>query len=158
MDVSRRKFLGAFSASVAAILSFGGRVATGQTFFTRITGSPTGGISSDELAQLGWSSFNEHLETDFSFSSLQAGRRGARPARLRLVSIKDEDALRKDDSIKEPRCFVLTFSQASRSVPLRQDTYVVDHYALGRFELFISDAGVTDTGFIYTAIINRIEG
>jgi hypothetical protein len=158
MDVSRRRFLGAFSASVAALLSFTSGARGGKEFAGLIGRVRPSGLTFDALSQLGWSSFYENLETDFDFSSLQGGRRGARPARLRLVSIKDEDLLRKGGSVNESRCFVLTFSQSSRATPLRQDTYAVDHFALGRFELFISDAGINDNGFTYTAVINRIAG
>lgn len=158
MDVSRRKFLGAFSASVAALVSFRASAHGGQAFDGLIGRAGYPAMTFDALSQLGWNSFYENLETDFDFSSLQGGRRGARPARLRLVSMKDEDLFRKGASVNESRCFVLTFSQSYRAAPLRQDTYAVDHFALGRFELFISDAGVTDNGFTYTAVINRIVG
>jgi hypothetical protein len=157
MDVTRRKFLGVFSASVAAILSFGGR-AHGIRPLSRLIAPHSSRVTSDALSQLGWSSFNENLDTDFDFSSLQGDRHGARPARLRLVSMKDEDLSAKGESVNESRCFVLSFSQSSRATPLRQDTYTVDHFSLGRFELFISDAAVTDHGFTYTAVINRIVG
>ena len=156
MDVSRRKFLGAFSATIAALLSFGGIAEGGSLRRLLGHGAPT--QIPDALSQLGWSSFYENLYTDFEFSSPQVGRQTARPARLRLTAMKDEDRLRKNASDNGSRCFVLTFSQSSRAAPLRQDTYTVDHFALGRFDLFISDASVTEGGNIYTAVINRIVG
>ncbi len=158
MHVSRREFLGAFSASVAGLLSFKSSAHGAQLFAGLIARSPSSRMTLDALSQLGWNSFYQNLETDFDFSSLQGGRRGARPARLRLVSMKDEDPLRKGWPVGESRCFVLTFSQSSRAAPLRQDTYSVDHFALGRFELFISAAGINDNGFTYTAVMNRIAG
>jgi hypothetical protein len=158
MDVSRRKFLGAFSASVAAILSIGSRAEGGSRSFGLLRRAAPEKMPADALSQLGWNSFNQNLYTDFEFSSLQAGRNSSRPARLRLVSIKDEDNLRKGAPGNESRCFVLTFSQSSRSQRLMQGTYAVNHFALGAFELFISDAGVADSGFTYTAVINRILG
>ncbi len=151
MDVSRRKFLGTLSASAAAVLSLGG-IANGGSLFSGAK------LPSDALSQLCWSSFYENLYTDFEFSSLQGGRNTARPARLRLNLMKDEDPLRKGASVNGSRCFVLTFSQSSRSAPLRQDTYAVNHFALGRFELFISEANLSGGEYVYTAVINRIVG
>lgn len=158
MDVSRRKFLGAFSSSVAGLLTFKASAHGAQVFADFVGRSPSSRMTLDALSQLGWNSFYQYLETDFDFSSLQGARRSARPARLRLVSMKDEDPLRKGWPVGESRCFVLTFSQSSKAATLRQDTYLVEHFALGRFELFISGAGINDYGFSYTAVINRIDG
>lgn len=158
MDVSRRKFLGVFSASFAAILSIVSTTPATSRIAPLIGRAAPVSMLADALSLLGWSSFYENLNTDFEFSGLQSGRNGSRPASLRLVSMKDDDPLRKGASGNDSRCFVLTFSQSSRAARLRQNMYSVNHFALGAFELFISDPAVTEDGFSYTAVINRIVG
>ena len=159
MDVSRRNFLGALSASVAAVLSFGG-IAHGRSRLSRFLALPAVQIPGDGLAQLGWSAFYKYLYTDFEFSNLRGGRPTGRGTRLRLAAIENTDSRRKWRYGGEPKCFVLTFNSQSATggSQLPQDTYAVDHFALGRFELFISEANFTEGVYVYTAVINRIVG
>lgn len=158
MDVSRRKFLNALSASVAAVLAFGGTAHGGSGFSRWFGRSSAVRMRVDNLAQFGWKTFYEQLYTDFEFSSLSGGRHTGRGTRLRLAAIENTDSRSKVRSGREPQCFVLTFNSQSATggAQLRQDTYAVDHFALGRFELFISEANFTDGVYVYTAVINRI--
>jgi hypothetical protein len=152
MNNSRRNFLGKFATSVAAFVSFR-TIGAAQTKSSRSL--PSGmAVASEALARLDWNSFYHQLDTEFEFS-LRGLVRARRPSRLRLAAIKsmDPDAER---GACNPRCFVLNFT--GRTAPLGQDTYAVNHPVLGRFDLFISEASVTEGEYTYTAVINRLVG
>jgi len=55
----------------------------------------------------------------------------------------------------DARSFVLTFKGTADSRRLEQNTYPVEHFALGRFDLFISEGNLVDNEYVYTAVINR---
>jgi hypothetical protein len=54
----------------------------------------------------------------------------------------------------EGECFVLLF-RASGELSELQQTYVVQHEALGKFSLFLVEAGEKGKGASYTAVINH---
>jgi hypothetical protein len=155
MDKSRRSFLGTLAASVAAFLSFRGTGAA-QNRSSRLVGLPAAvDVPGDTLGRLGWTSFYEQIDTDFEFSP-RGLRRAKRPARLRLVGIRNSDTRSEESQAGDPKCFVLTFT--GRSAPLGQDTYSVSHPVLGKFELFISEAALIEGEYSYVAVINRLIG
>ena len=82
-----------------------------------------------------------------------------RPIAFRLADIKNADQGSKGSS-NDPQCFVLLFKANADGnlARLGQDTYAVEHFALGRFELFISDGSLIEGEFVHTAVINRIVG
>jgi hypothetical protein len=66
-----------------------------------------------------------------------------------------DESLRSVPAGGDPRCFVLTFKGTADSRRLEQNTYPVEHFALGRFDLFISEGNLVDNEYVYTAVINR---
>jgi hypothetical protein len=70
-----------------------------------------------------------------------------------LVSISDVGP--KPDRPEAGReCFVLRFRGIET---LRQNTYLVEHAVLGRFDLFLTPAGKNKQGVYYEAVINRLN-
>jgi hypothetical protein len=147
MDSSRRSFLGVLSASAAALLAFRG-TASPQTKSSRVLDA----AAADPLARLGWTAFNQQIDSEFDFFP-RGLVRARRLAKLRLVAMRDINNAGESTGV-EPKCFVLNF--ISGSAPLGQDTYVVTHRVLGKFELFISEARAIDGEYSYTAVINRL--
>lgn len=70
-----------------------------------------------------------------------------------LVSVIDIGPV-PDKKIAGRECFVLKFRGTQ---PLRQNTYRIEHEALGRFELFLVPAGRNKKGVYYQGIINRLN-
>ena len=151
MNVSRRKFLVSFSASVATAFASAGAARAARA----------GGTSIGRAAgrHLSWNSLYPYIGTDFEFSHLE-DRHQSLGLRLRLVSMSNSDAAAQSFE-REPQAFVLRFeARADENFGvLGQDTYAVEHFALGRFDLFISQgtAAGGDT-YAYTAVINRVIG
>lgn len=58
---------------------------------------------------------------------------------------------------RDPDCFVMKFSEPATDSTLRlsQNTYTVNHFALGSFDLFISEGSLVGSDYVYTAVINR---
>ena len=70
-----------------------------------------------------------------------------------LISISDIGP--KPDRTEAGReCFVLRFRGTET---LRQNTYVVEHAVLGRFDLFLTPAGKNKQGVYHEAVINRLN-
>jgi|ERR1043166_1864979 hypothetical protein len=139
MRISRRNFLGTASAAVAAILQFK-NVSFGQR---RVIGQ-------DALSLLSWSSFYPYITTDFTFG------RGGNAVSLTLVEMTDT----RPATFRGPKgleCFVMKF-QGPFYQPLAQGTYQVNHFALGDFDLFITDGGRSGKRQFYVAVINRLVG
>ena len=78
--------------------------------------------------------------------------------RLTLSAMSQSEDLQGSD--RTPECFVLTFTgPAGGGNPrLMQNTYSVEHFALGRFDLFISEGALIGPDHVYTAVINRVAG
>jgi hypothetical protein len=154
MKISRRNFIGAFSASLAAVIPFTGSIRGAG--LGSVLGLGHSKIPGDALSQLSWSSFYPYINTDFEFASFQ-GHSPVSSSRLTLMGMTGNSGMVKATRARDPRTFVLTFKgPAQTSDPrLAQDTYSVEHFALGRFDLFISDGNVVNGEYIYTAVINR---
>ena len=147
MKISRRNFLGALSASAAVVFPLAG---------SALSASKAGLLApSDALAQLGWSSFYPYINTEFEFAYTIAGGRKPRTglAGLTLSAMSQDESLRSISGGRDPRSFVLTFKGAPNSRLLTQDTYPVEHFALGRFDLFISDGSIVNNEYIYTCLL-----
>ena len=159
MKISRRNFLGALSASLAAGIPAAGRSGTSGLALSML-GGPTAALpSADALSRLGWTSFYPYLNTQFEFSSLER-RRASEVTRLTLSAMVGDEPDGKTSGGTEPGCFVLKFmGRAGTDGPkLFQKTYAVEHFALGRFDLFVSDGDLVDGNYFYTAVINRVTG
>jgi len=154
MNVSRRKFLVTFSASLATVFVSPGSASAGRGFRS-LLGLPVSGGDA-----LSWKSLYPFIHTDFEFSRLGTKKRLSEVVRLRLDEMSNTDPASVESTEREPRSFVLTFKAdaSENAVSLRQDTYAVEHFALGRFELFISECSVADGMHLYSAVINRVVG
>ena len=79
---------------------------------------------------------------------------------LRLVKVEDQrpqqqqQQQRKGALRTEGECFLLLF-QASGKLSDLQQTYVLQHGALGKFSLFLVDAGEKANDTYYSAVINH---
>jgi hypothetical protein len=157
MNVSRRKFLATFSASLATVFVSAGSASAGQALGSLLGKPGSSPLRGDALS---WNSLYPYLHTDFEFSSRDGSRRSNDAIRLRLFEMSNTDRESTDSSEREPRSFVLTFKADAHEnlVLLGQDTYAVEHFALGRFELFVSQGNVADEKHVYTAVINRVVG
>lgn len=71
-----------------------------------------------------------------------------------LVSVGDMGPV-PDQRAAGRECFVLTFRGTES---LRQQTYRIEHEALGRIDLFLVPAGKNRKGVYYQAVINRLNG
>jgi hypothetical protein len=70
-----------------------------------------------------------------------------------LINISDIGP-RPDRTEVGRECFVLRFRGTET---LRQNTYLVEHAVLGRFDLFMGPAGKNKQGVYYEAVINRLN-
>jgi hypothetical protein len=78
---------------------------------------------------------------------------------LRLVKIEDQRPQarqQKGTQRTEGECFLLLF-QASGKLSDLQQTYVLQHEALGKFSLFLVDAGEKANAVHYSAVINHMR-
>jgi hypothetical protein len=76
---------------------------------------------------------------------------------LRLVKIEDQRPQarqQKGASRTEGECFLLLFQSSGKLSDLQQ-TYVLQHEALGKFSLFLVDAGQKENATYYSAVINH---
>lgn len=140
MKITRRKFLGAASAAAAVLLPFKG-TGYGQSILA----------SGDALAALGWESFLPFVNTEFVFN----GPGGMGDVPMKLIDLQDSRPL---DSIARKvgqENFVMKFAGPS-SLPLTSDTYIVEHFRLGTFNLFITEGAAKGRTHLYFAVINRV--
>jgi hypothetical protein len=77
---------------------------------------------------------------------------------LKLVKVEDRrpQVRQKGMPRTEGDCFLLLF-QASGKLSELQQTYVLQHEALGKFSLFLVDAGEKGNNIYYSAIINHMR-
>jgi hypothetical protein len=74
---------------------------------------------------------------------------------LTLVKVEDQRP-RKGLQRGEGECFSLLFKADDKLSDLQQ-TYVLQHEALGKFSLFLVDAGKKEGAIHYLAVINRMQ-
>ena len=140
MKVSRRKFVTAVPV-VAGSLMVGGQ-ALGQA--VRRVGT------TDALSSFSWDSFIQYVNTEFAFGT------GRDAVQLKLVDITDSRPLARRTRKRGQENFVLKFSGPA-GMPLTQNTYVVEHFGLGTFNLFITEAARDGNVKYYFAVINRVR-
>jgi hypothetical protein len=77
-------------------------------------------------------------------------------AEIVLLEVKETPLVTDKRATRVPvgECFTLTFRGPSRT-RFRQDTYTLDHAALGKFELFLTPTDRPGKQQYYTAVINR---
>ena len=158
MNVSRRKFLATFSTSVAAVCVSAGTVNAATGLGSDPRRGATASRSRGGQGKLTWNSIYPYLETDFEFT-VTGNHEKSETVRLRLIGMSNTDKAAQAFE-REPQSFVLgfdTWADDSAAV-LPQDTYSVKHFALGKFELFISEGSLESNKHVYTAVINRVIG
>lgn len=77
-------------------------------------------------------------------------------AEIVLIEVKETPLVVDKKATRTPtgECFTLTFRGPNRT-RFRQDTYTVEHAALGKFDLFITPTDRPGKYQLYTAVINR---
>lgn len=156
MDDSRRKFLK--TGTLAAL--FAGVQLKNITFVSaqQVRGgrlSPTGGFQvpsksrADIINYFSKDTFSPYLNTTF-----RASLKTSQGATLRLIEVNDLQASRRHpESVKG---FSLIFS-GPKSRPLEAQVYTIEHDALGRFSLFLTQVDRSRESHFYEALINRIS-
>ena len=140
--MTRRRFVGTAATAAGALLSLQG-AASGQN-------STIGtGVSADALSVLGWDSFLPFVGTEFSFVD------GNAAVPLTLLNMKDSRPLRAASRRLRQENFVLKFAGPGYN-RLGDGTYNVDHFNLGRFQLFITVGETVGNETQYLAVINRV--
>lgn len=142
MKISRRKFLGVATATAGIGLVLD-KATLGQVSIL----PPDGGA----LEQMKFLSFFENMNTEFLFLNKDRIQ-----VPLRLVAVDDVRPIAKRKWGQGQENFVLKFLGPSR-YPLRQGTYAVEHFSLGTFNLFITEGEKTTAGFMFIAVINRVN-
>jgi len=82
---------------------------------------------------------------------------GSQVVKIELTEVNDlrTAAVKKSTAMAGKECFSLIFIGPSHT-PLRQDTYAVEHSALGNFSVLLVPVGQNRQGLIYEAVFNRL--
>ena len=158
MNISRRSFLGAGSkVGLAAI--FSSRIcslAVGQQKPSQQLGTGIGApipreVFSDPLYYITRAMFAENLRTKFTFSL-----GGVKLTDVTLIEVNDlNPPFIKGNGTTSRECFSVVF-QGPRSLPLRQNTYTIEHARLGKFQLLVVPGDPGKGSLHYGADINRV--
>ncbi|HYP00245.1 MAG TPA: hypothetical protein VER76_08645 [Pyrinomonadaceae bacterium] len=157
MPISRRGFFkSAFISAVAvgifsnsAISSFGqkGTLKDSKGYF-QIPPQALG----DRLFHFTRATFEPYLRSDFRVTVGPY-----KVVNLKLVKVEDtRPSVRKGMLRTEGECFALLF-EASAELSDLQQTYVLQHEALGTFSLFLVNASEPGKAIYYQAIINHMQ-
>ena len=155
MSTPRRDFLkSAFmSAAAVGLVSHSARFAFGQK--NRLKDSQgyfqiPAEAAGDPLFHFTRATFDPYLKSEFGVTVGPY-----RTVTLTLVGVEDRRAqARKGGTRTEGECFSLLFHASGKLSDLQQ-TYVVEHQALGKFSLFLVEAGERADGVYYSAVINH---
>ena len=147
MATSRRKFLksgtmGLLFAGVPAVLA---KVVVGRT-------SAAGGFPKSIKGQIDFTkdTFTPYLNTTFRIKTSSAA------VKVKLSKITDLKAISKTPPrIAGRESFSLLFVGSGKTTGLTQETYALEHEALGRFSLFLVPIGKSESRN-YEAIIIRL--
>ena len=148
MATSRRNFLktgtmGLLCAGVPGALA---RIALAGP--TAAGGSPEGKAKS--MIKFTQGTFTPHINTTFRI------RAGSRAVNLKLTKITDLKAISKTPArIAGKEGFSLLFVGSAKSSRLTQDTYIIEHAALGKFSLFLVPVEKSEHRY-HEAIIVRL--
>ena len=153
MNATRRKFLraGAVTALFAGLTLAPSKLIFGQK--KRKTATPAAAPDSDSVFHFNVSTFAPYVGSEF----VLAARGRATTARLERVSDLQQDLRERRVSTHGGECFSLVFAAPApkRGAP-PQDTYRIEHGALGRFSLFLVPGPARDGSVTYEAVINRL--
>jgi Domain of unknown function (DUF6916)/TAT (twin-arginine translocation) pathway signal sequence len=147
MSISRRHFLragGVAMAAVSAPVSLSALAAERRPGHAGPSGQPV--LMSKAM-------FAAHLNTVFLIRP-----DGGREIPVDLIQLRDcgSAAQQKAAARAGQECFALTFRPRDRQA-LKQNTYRLEHRALGRFELFVAPVKSNKYGPVYEAIINHVR-
>lgn len=155
MSISRRGFLhSAFVSAVAvSLFSTSGGSAFGQKSdlkdskgYFQIPPQALG----DRFLHYTRATFEPYLQSDFRVTVGPY-----KVVNLTLVKVEDQrPRVRKGSVRTEGESFTLLFKANDKLSELQQ-TYVLDHEALGKFSLFLVDASEKESDVYYLATINR---
>jgi hypothetical protein len=160
MFISRRKFLKAGSViALAAGFPLKSALTSGKQPPTPTTASPEQTATRGEtktsttarpagLANYSKATFMAQINSVFL---IQAKKE--KPVQVKLIEVNDVGPI-PDRQNPGRECFSLVFSGQPR---LRQDTYTINHAALGKFSLLIVPVGKNKKGAYYEAVINRLN-
>jgi hypothetical protein len=150
MAVSRRKFL---KAGTLVILSAGIplEVVAGKSPDPLVS-NLLPGSHFDAARLLTQATFNAHLNTRFSVVE-----GSSKVVNIELVEVKDlrSAAIKQSKAMTGRECFSTLFL-GSPQTPLKQETYVFEHRALGKFKVLLVPVGQGTRGLFYEAIFNRL--
>ena len=152
MVVSRRGFI---KRGSLLVLAAGVSLGSADRIFGRDTSIESGAIqgdlppSGDTPAAFNYSkaTFTPYVNTVFRIYS------GSSIVITTLVKAEDIGPV-PDQNVVGSECFVLKFS-GTQTLP--QNTYRIEHDALGRFDLFLVPAGKDKKGVYTQAVINRLN-
>lgn len=149
MPISRRSFLRAGGVAVVAAGTTGGlnALAAERGSTPEAAASQPGGMTTTNDL-MNKATFAAHLRTVFKVSA-----DGRREVPVELFEIRDCGPAERRNG---QECFALTF-RARTSQVLKQNTYQMEHRALGRFDLFIAPVKSEKHGRVYEAVINHIR-
>jgi hypothetical protein len=153
MSISRRGFLqsafvsavavGMFSGSPVSVFGQKSELKDSKGYFQvppQAFGEP--------LFHFTQSTFEPYLQSEFSVTVGPY-----KVVKLTLVKVEDQQP-RKGLQRAEGECFSLLFKADGKLSDLQQ-TYVLQHEALGKFSLFLVDAGEKEKEIHYLAVINH---
>ena len=146
MSISRRKFIrvGTIAAIAAGISIRPSLIALAQDVVDKAGGSTV----TDPLANYTQSTFAQYVNSVFRL-------RGFTTVDVTLVKVEDTLPV-KVSRAGGRESFALFFRGGSIKLP--QDTYTVEHAALGTFQLFLVPSGADENGAQgYVAVINRVD-
>ena len=105
----------------------------------------------DPLFHFTRATFEPYMQSEFR---VQVGP--YRTVTLTLVKVEDQrpQVRQKGMPRTEGECFLLLFRASGKLSDLQQ-TYVIEHEALGKFTLFLVDAGEKSNDIYYSATINH---
>jgi hypothetical protein len=152
MVVSRRGFM---KRGSLLVLAAGVSLSSADRIFGRDTaiesGAKQGDLppTGDTPAAFNYSkaTFTPYVDTVFRIYS------GTSMAIATLVKVEDIGPV-PDHNVVGSECFVVRF-RGTETLP--QNTYRIEHAALGRFDLFLVPAGKDKKGIYTQAIVNRLN-
>ncbi len=158
MSISRRQFFKSAGVSLVAagILARAGGLAFGQKKSTLLDSRGNFQIPSETLSSpllhFTQATFEAYLQSTFLVTVGPV-----RAVDLTLVKVEDTRTKpHKGMPRTEGECFSLVFRAPEKLSDLQQ-TYVLQHEALGKFSLFLVDAGEKSDGVYYVAVINHTQ-
>jgi len=148
MVVSRRGFIKRGSLLVVAT---GVSLGSADRIFGHATDLQNTSPTSNDSASFNYSkaTFLPYLNTVFNIYVSST-----KMLTTTLVSVDDIGPV-PDKQVAGHESFTLKFRGTET---IRQNTYRIQHQALGSFELFLVPAGTKQKNFYYLAVINRLNG